>query len=164
MVGAHGLVTLDEPFPIRNADCALDNSHPRRLVGLTALNATMPFAFSIFEFLPHPRALLILVVGGLLARLLARSVLIGAVNMQIQSARLLSVAVKWLVLTIAAAMALDYIGIGRRILLLAFSILFSGIVFAIALALGLGAKETLARALDRQRPPPENPEDNLDNV
>jgi hypothetical protein len=137
------------------------------LVGLTALDATMPsqFAFSIFQFLPHLlAALLILVVGGLLARFLARSVLIGAVNMQIQSARLLSVAVKWLVLTIAAAMALDHIGIGRRILLLAFSILFGGIVFAIALALGLGAKETVARALERQMRPPEKPEDKLDHV
>jgi glycosidase len=41
---------------------------------------------------------------------------------------------------------------------------YGGIVFAIALALGLGAKETVARALDRQLRPPEKPEDKLDHV
>lgn len=137
------------------------------LISLTALDATMPsqFAFSVFQFLPHVlAALLILVAGGILARFLARSVLIGAVNMQIQSARLLSVGVKWLVLIIAGAMALDHIGLGRRILVLAFGILFGGVVFAIALAFGLGAKDAVARALERQRLPAEKPEDKLDHV
>jgi Mechanosensitive ion channel, conserved TM helix len=138
------------------------------LVGLTALDATMPsqFALSIFQFLPHLiAALFILIVGGLLARFLARSVLISAVNMGIQSARFLSLAVKWLLLIIAAAMALDHIGIGRHILLLAFGILFGGIVFAMALAIGLGAKDVVARALmERQVQQTEKPEDKLDHV
>jgi hypothetical protein len=137
------------------------------LVGLTALDATMPsqFALSIFQFLPHLlAALLILIVGGLLARFLARSVLIGAVNLQLQSARLLSLAVKWLVLIVAGAMALDHIGIGRSILVLAFGILFGGIVFAAALAIGLGSKDAVARALERRQRAPERPEDKLDHV
>ena len=86
------------------------------LVSLTALNATIPsrLALSVFEYLPHLlAALMILVVGAVAARFLARSALIGAVNMQIQSARLLSLAVKWLVLLVAVAMALDHLGIGR---------------------------------------------------
>jgi hypothetical protein len=137
------------------------------LVGLTALDAAMPsqFAMSIFQYLPHViAAFFILIVGGLVARFLARSVLIGAVNMQIQYARLLSLAVKWLLLIIAGAMALDHIGIGRSILLLAFGILFGGIVFAMALAIGLGAKDVVARALERQMHAPERPEDKLDHV
>ena len=123
------------------------------LVALTALDATMPsqFALSVFQYLPHLlAALLIFVVGSLTARFLARSLLISAVNMQIQSARLLSLAVKWLVLIITVAMALDHLGIGRSILLLAFGLLFGGIVLAMALAVGLGAKETVERALERQ--------------
>ena len=101
------------------------------LVSLTALNATIPsrLALSVFEYVPHLlAALMILVVGAIAARFLARSALIGAVNMQIQSARLLSLAVKWLVLLVAVAMALDHLGIGRSVLLLAFAILFGGIV------------------------------------
>ena len=129
------------------------------LVSLTALNATIPsrLALSVFEYLPDLlAALMVLVVGAVAARFLARSALIGAVNMQIQSARLLSLAVKWLVLLVAVAMALDHLGIGRSVLLLAFAILFGGIVFAAALAVGLGARDVVSRTLEQQlhEPPP----------
>jgi hypothetical protein len=137
------------------------------LASLTALNATMParFAFSVFEYTPHLlAALLILVVGVVAARFLERSVLIGAVNMQMQSPRLLSLLVKWLVLIVTVAMALDHLGIGRSILLLAFGILFGGIVFAGALAVGLGAKDAVGRMLDQQLQQPSRREDKVDHV
>jgi hypothetical protein len=123
------------------------------LLGLTALDAALPsqFAVSVLQYVPHVlAALAILIVGGIVARFLARSILIGAVNMGVQQARLLSLTVKWLVLSVAAAMALDHIGIGRTVLLLAFGILFGGVVLAIALAVGLGARDVVSRALERQ--------------
>jgi hypothetical protein len=123
------------------------------LVSLTALNATIPsrLALSVFEYLPDlMAALMVLVVGAVAARFLARSALIGAVNMQIRSARLLSLAVKWLVLLVAVAMALEHLGIGRTVLLLAFAILLGGIVFAAALAVGLGARDVVSRTIEQQ--------------
>ena len=123
------------------------------LLGLTALDAALPsqFAVSVLQYVPHLIAsFAILVVGGLVARYLARATLIGAVNMGMQSARLLSLAVKWLVLIVTAAMALDHIGIGRTVMLLAFGILFGGAVLAMALAVGLGARDAVSRALERQ--------------
>jgi hypothetical protein len=137
------------------------------LVSLTALNATIPsrLAFSVFDYLPHLlAALMILIVGGVAARFLARSVLIGAVNMQIQSARLLSLTVKWLVLLVTVAMVLDHLGIGRNVLLLAFAILFGGIVFAAALAVGLGARDVVSRTLERQLREPQRSADKVDHV
>lgn len=137
------------------------------LIGLMALDAVAltRFAIRIFEYLPHLlAALLILVVGGLLARFLARAILIGAVNMQIQSARLLSLTAKWLVLITATAMALDHVGIGRSILQLAFGIIFGGIVLTIALAVGLGARDVVSRALERQLREPDPEEDKLNHV
>lgn len=136
------------------------------LLGLTALDAALPsrFAVAVLEYVPHlVAALLILVVGGMVARFLARAVLIGAVNMGVQYARFLSMAVKWLVLVLAAAMALDHVGIGRTVLLLAFGITFGGIVLSIALAVGLGARDVVSRALERQLREPER-EDKLDHV
>jgi hypothetical protein len=136
------------------------------LLGLTALDAALPsqFATSVLAYVPHLlAALLILVVGAVIARFLATAVLIGAVNMGIQSARLLSLAVKWMVLIVAAAMALDHIGIGRTVLLLAFGIIFGGVVLATALAVGLGAKDVVGRALERQMREPKR-EDTLDHV
>ena len=136
------------------------------LLGLTALDAALPsqFALSVLEYVPHlVAALAILVAGGVVARFLARAILIGAVNMGVQYARLLSLTVKWLVLIVAAAMALDHIGIGRTVLLLAFGILFGGVVLAIALAVGLGARDVVSRALDRQLREPAR-DDKLDHV
>ena len=137
------------------------------LVSLTTLNATIPsrLALSVFEYVPHLlAALMILIVGAVAARFLARSVLIGAVNMQIRSARLLSLAVKWLVLLVAVAMALDHLGIGRSVLLLAFAILFGGIVFAAALAVGLGARDVVSRTIERQLREPPRGDDKVDHV
>lgn len=123
------------------------------LVGISAFNAniTSRFAMQLFGYLPNvAAAALVLLLGGVLARFLARSVLIGAVNMNVQYARLLSVGVKWLVLVLAAAMALDHLHIGGGIVQLAFGILFGGIVLALALAVGLGSKDLVSRSLERQ--------------
>lgn len=136
------------------------------LLGLTALDASLPsqFAVTVFQYLPHLlAALLILVVGTVIARFLARAVLIGAVNMGVQYARLLSLTVKWLVLIVTAAMALEHLGIGRTVLLLAFGIVFGGAVLAIAIAVGLGARDAVGRALDRQMRE-SGREDTLDHV
>jgi hypothetical protein len=123
------------------------------LTGLTALDAAMPaeFALSIFRYMPHlVAAAIVLIVGAVLAQFLSRAVLIGAVNMQLQSARVLSLFVRWMVLIVAASMALDQLGIGRQIVVLAFGLLFGGIIFAAALAIGLGAKDVVGRTLERQ--------------
>lgn len=136
------------------------------LLGLSALDAALlsGFAAAALEYVPHlVAALAILLLGGVVARFLARAVLIEAVNMGFQSARLFSLGVKWMVLLIAAAMALDHIGIGRTTLLLAFGIIFGGVVLAVALAVGLGAKDVVSRALERQTREPSN-EDRLDHV
>lgn len=137
------------------------------LAGLSALDAALPeqFARTIFAYLPDVlAALLILVVGVLLARFLARAVLIGSVNLQLPSARLLSVGVKWMVLVLAWTMALEHLGIGRQILTLAFGILFGGIVLTLSLAVGLGAKDLVKGALERQVHPPDEPTDKLTHV
>jgi hypothetical protein len=131
------------------------------LAGFSALDAALPeqFARRVFNYLPDLlAALLILLLGSGAARFLGRSVLIGAVNLQMAWARLLSVGVKWLVLVLAWAMALEHLGIGRRILPLAFGILFGGIVLALALAVGLGSKDLVRASLERKRhdPPPDD--------
>jgi Conserved TM helix len=92
----------------------------------------------------------ILLVGNIVARFLSRGVLIGAVNMNLQYARLLSLGIKWLVLVLAAAMALDHLRIGEEIVELAFGILFGGIVLALALSVGIGSRDLVSRSLGRE--------------
>ena len=122
------------------------------LIGIAAFDAaiTSELALQIFRYLPNVVAAIgLFLVGSVLARFLARGVLIGAVNHNLQYARLLSLGVKWLVLVLAAAMALEHLGIGGRIVELAFGILFGGIVLALALAVGLGSKDLVSRSLER---------------
>ena len=123
------------------------------LIGISAFYVTLTSQFveRLFTYLPHVFAALILIFfGNLVARFLSRSVLIGAVNMNLQYARLLSAGVKWMVLVVTLAMALDHLAIGGRIVYLAFAILFGGIVLALSLAVGLGSKDIVSRSLQRE--------------
>lgn len=123
------------------------------LIGMSALDSrlTSVLIVELFEYLPHVlAAILILVAGSVLSRFLARSVLISAVNMHIQSARLLSLGVKWLVIVLTVAMALDHLRIGGRVVQISFAILFGGIVLALALAVGLGSKDMVRQSWARQ--------------
>ncbi len=131
------------------------------LVGISAFEAgSSDTGVSAYVFSYVPRvvgALVLLFVGSLIARMLGRSVLISGVNMNLQYARLLGTGVKWLVLVLTAAMVLDHLAIGGRIVDLAFGILFGGIVFALALAVGLGSRDLVTRSLEREvaaRPTP----------
>lgn len=137
------------------------------LASLSALDAALPeeFARTMFGYIPDVlAAVLIVVVGSVLARFLARSVLIGMVNLQLPAARLMATGVKWLVLILAWAMALDHLGIGRNILPLAFGIIFGGVVLALALALGLGSKDIVRGVLERQVREAAEPADKLPHV
>jgi hypothetical protein len=123
------------------------------LIGISAFDVTLTSQFveRLFSYLPNVfAALILLIAGSLAARFLSRSVLIGAVNMNLQYARILSAGVKWLVLVLTWAMALDHLSIGGRVVYIAFAILFGGIVLALSLAVGLGSKELVSRSLERE--------------
>ncbi len=93
---------------------------------------------------------IILLVGLGAGRFLERTVLISAVNQGIRQARLVAWGVKWVTLVLAAAMALQHVGIGGTLPTIAFTIVVGGIVLAAALAAGLGARGVVERALDRR--------------
>ncbi len=112
----------------------------------------------LLSFLPRLlSALLILVVGWLAANFLGQAMLITAVNAGIVQARLLARTTRSVVLLFAVATALVEIGIGRDMVLIAFGVLFGGLVLALALAFGLGgrhlAREILERGRRREREP-----------
>jgi uncharacterized membrane protein len=139
------------------------------LIGITAFDATWTtnLAESVLAYIPNIlAAALILLVGGVVARYLARSVLIGGVNLNLQYTRLLSVGVKWLVVVLSTAMALEHLKIAPSIVELAFGILFGGIVLALALAVGLGSKDLVTKSLERdiKKPSSETIEDPLHHL
>jgi hypothetical protein len=137
------------------------------LIGINALDATLTsmLVVRLLEYIPNIlAALVILAVGTYAARFLARSVLISAVNFKIQSARLVSLGVKWMVMVVAAAMALEQLGIGGQIVTLSFAILFGGIVLALSLAVGLGSKDMVSRSWEKQDRSDETKDERLQHL
>lgn len=123
------------------------------IIGISAFdassNSSQMSAFLLPYFTHSVGAIVLLIIGTLIARFLERSVLIGAVNARLQYARFLSLGIKWLVLVLTAAMVLDHLEIGGAIVELAFGILFGGIVLTLALAVGLGSREMVSRSLEK---------------
>lgn len=125
------------------------------LIGISAFDASYATAATpsilLLPYFTHfVGAVLVLLFGTIIARFLARSVLISAVNAQLQYARFLSLGVKWLVLVLTAAMVLDHLEIGGRIVELAFGILFGGIVLTLSIAVGLGSRDLVSRSIETQ--------------
>jgi hypothetical protein len=123
------------------------------IIGISAFDASSngsQISTFLLPYLTHSvGAIVLLIIGNLIARFLERSVLIGAVNARLQYARFLSLGIKWLVLVLPAAMVLDHLEIGGAIVELAFGILFGGIVLTLALAVGLGSREMVSRSLEK---------------
>ena len=135
------------------------------IIGVSAFDASYATAaalpISLLPYLTHAvGAIFLLIAGTLVARFLARSVLIGAVNAQLQYARFLSLGVKWLVLVLTAAMVLEHLEIGGVVVSLAFGILFGGIVLTLALAVGLGSRDLVSRSLESHVGGPDRTSDN----
>jgi hypothetical protein len=129
------------------------------LVGLAGFAADLAskIVLQTLAYLPNiVVGLALLAIGNLLARFLARGALIGAVNLQIRSAQLVSLVVKWLVLVITAAMVLDHMRIGGDIVRIAFGILFGGVVLTLALVVGLRWQDLASRI--GSKPTMEQPE------
>ncbi len=122
------------------------------MIGLRTLNENlMSGVFSrFFSYLPNLIiAIFIFIIGFMFSKFIARSVLIGAVNAQIRSAKLLSISVDLLLMIFTLSLALEQLGIGKATIVAAFSILFGGIVLGLAIAFGLGGRHLAREFLDR---------------
>jgi hypothetical protein len=116
-------------------------------IGALDLQIAMNLLGQALAYLPQVLiAGAILLLGSLVSAFLRRSALIAAVNAGLASARLLAGAVQAGLMALFAAMALEHLGLGRQVILVSFTILFGGLVFALSLAFGLAGRD-LARDL-----------------
>jgi hypothetical protein len=122
-------------------------------MGVDAVNlpATAHLISQIVGFLPNVLAAsLVLLIGVLSANFVAEAALIAAVNAQLQEARIVASLVRWGILLLTLAMVLTQLGIAKEIVISAFSITFGGVVFALALAVGLGGRHVMREAIERR--------------
>jgi small-conductance mechanosensitive channel len=123
------------------------------LFGLNALGVTalQDEISRIFFFLPQIFvALVILFVGVVAANFFGRATLLAAVNANWPSPRFLSSIVRFLIITLAVTMALERIGLGHGVVLIAFATGFGAVMLALALAFGLGGRDAARRLLERR--------------
>lgn len=122
------------------------------ILGVNALEVTVtqPFISRFFNYIPHLFAVvIILIIGYLIAIFLSQATLIAAVNAQIDSAKLISRAVRWFIIILSLSMALYHLGIAENMIVAAFSIILGGVVLALAIAFGWGGREIAKEFLEK---------------
>ena len=102
-------------------------------------------------FLPNVlMAFLIVVIGYFSGKYVEQAALISAVNASIKPAQLLSRGA-WLgVMMLTVSLAMEQLGIGKGTIAISFNIILAGVVFAFALAFGLGGKEHAREYLEKK--------------
>lgn len=98
--------------------------------------------------------IVILVIGMVAANFAWRATILAAVNSNLPSARLLSGAVRWLIVALTVAMALEQIGVAKTIMMTAFAIAFGAVMLGVAVAIGIGGAPIARRLLEHQFPEP----------
>lgn len=97
-------------------------------------------------------ALLILAFGAYFARFIGNAVLTYCKNVGIQDGTSLARLAQYAILAFVVLIALDQINVGGDIVRQTFLIVLAGIVFALALAFGLGGKDWAAGLLEHWWP------------
>ncbi len=121
------------------------------IAGLASIDLEMTNTIVSVFFMFLPRflsAILVLILGYLFSSFLARATLLAGVNAGLKYSRLLAEAVRLLMLIFIFAMALEQLGLATGIVVAAFSILFGGILLALAIAFGLGGKDVAKKILE----------------
>jgi len=104
-----------------------------------------------FLYLPNVIvAVLILTLGYIVGNFLGRASLIALVNADVSMASFLGRFVRITVYIIAATMALELLGIGKDTVLVAFAIVFGGIVLALSIAFGIGGHKAAGDYIERK--------------
>ena len=123
------------------------------LAGVSALGVEVFNQLIAATFLYLPRlfaAMVILLLGFLVGNFLSRAALLAAVNAHLPSARIAAGVVRYLIATLALAMALDQLQIARSIVTIAFAIIFGAVMLGLALAFGLGGRDVAQEFLKKR--------------
>jgi hypothetical protein len=122
-------------------------------VGALGFAGTDAVVQEFLLFVPRFVVALIIIAAGLVAaNFVWRATLLAAVNAQLPSARLLANAVRFLIVILAVAMALEQIAVAKTVVLTAFAIAFGAVMLGLAIAFGIGGGNVARRILEQQFP------------
>jgi hypothetical protein len=106
---------------------------------------------SFFGFLPRLFASLLILFFGLLgASFFSRAALLSGVNAGLPSPRLISWAIRTVIILFVVSMSFEELGVGSRTMMVAFALTFGSLMLGLALAFGLGGKDLAKKYLERR--------------
>jgi hypothetical protein len=104
-----------------------------------------------FLFLPRLFvAMFILFFGILAASFFSRAALLAAVNANVPSPRVLSLAVRSIIIVFVLSIVFEELGLAEQTMLVAFGIAFGAIMLGLAIAFGMGGRDLAQRFLEKK--------------
>jgi hypothetical protein len=119
---------------------------------------------SFFLFLPRLFvAMFIMFFGLLAASFFSRAALLAAVNANVPSPRVLSLAVRSVIVVFVFSIVFEELGLAEQTMLVAFGIAFGALMLGLAIAFGIGGRDLARRFLEEKfvRPRKQEGEDDL---
>ena len=123
------------------------------LLGVSVLGIVglQEYISKFFLFLPRLFvALLILFFGLLAASFFSRAALLGAVNANFRSSRLLSISIRVIISIFALSMVFEVLGVAEQTMMIAFGTVFGAVMLGLAIAFGLGGKDLAREFLEKR--------------
>jgi hypothetical protein len=118
----------------------------------------------IFLFLPRLFvAMFIMFFGLLAASFFSRATLLAAVNASVPSPRVLSLAIRSIIIAFVLSIVFEELGLAEQTMLVAFGIAFGAIMLGLAIAFGIGGRDLARRFLEKKFVR-ENKEENEDEL
>jgi hypothetical protein len=106
---------------------------------------------TFFLFLPRLFvAMFILFFGLLAATFFSRATLLAAVNANVPSPRVLSLAVRSIIIVFVLSIVFEELGIAGETMLVAFGIAFGALMLGLAIAFGIGGRNLAQRFLEQK--------------
>jgi Mechanosensitive ion channel, conserved TM helix len=123
------------------------------LLGVSVLGIAglQEYISRFFLFLPRLFvALVILFFGLVAASFFSRAALLAAVNANLRSSRMLSIAVRFIIIIFALSMAFEVVGVAEQTMLIAFGTAFGAAMLGLAIAFGLGGQDLARKFLEKK--------------
>jgi hypothetical protein len=123
------------------------------LVGVSVLGISglQEYISRFFLFLPRLFvAVMILFFGFVAAGFFSRATLLAAVNANFRSSRMLSLAIRIMIIIFTLSMVFEVLGVAEQTVLIAFATVFGAVMLGLAIAFGLGGKDLAQEFLEKK--------------
>jgi hypothetical protein len=123
------------------------------LLGVSVLGIAglQEYISRFFFFLPRLFvAVVILFFGLVAATFFSRAALLAAVNANFRSSRMLSVAIRIIIIVFALSTAFEVLGVAEETMLIAFASVFGAAMLGLAIAFGLGGQDLARKFLEKR--------------